>query len=75
MKLRLSDSASFAALAEHFGLQAEMCRQMALTAARPFKESWLELAAEWTKLAEETEAKSGGKPDDAPGGNHPRLPI
>ena len=57
MRLCLSDAASFAVLAEHYRSQAQMCRQMALVTVNPFKEGWLEFAAEWTKLAEETEAK------------------
>jgi hypothetical protein len=32
---------------------------MALATVNPFKEGWLEFAAEWTKLAEETEVKAG----------------
>jgi hypothetical protein len=58
MRLCLSDAASFAVLAEHYRSQAQMCRQMALVPVKPFKEGWLEFAAEWTKLAEETEAKA-----------------
>jgi hypothetical protein len=58
MRLCLSDAASFAALAEHYRSQAQMCRQMALATVNPFKEGWLQFAAEWTKLAAETEAKA-----------------
>jgi len=58
MRLRLTDAASFAVLAEHYGSQAQVCRQMALMTVSPFKEVWLDLAAEWTKLAQETEAKA-----------------
>ena len=59
MRLRFSDAASFAWLAEHYRYQAEMCRQMAsTTAGRHIKEGWLEFAEEWTKLAGETEAKA-----------------
>jgi hypothetical protein len=58
MRLRLSDAATSAVLAEHYRTQAEVCRQMALMTVKPFKEVWLELAAEWTKLARETEAKA-----------------
>jgi hypothetical protein len=32
--------------------------QMALMTVSPFKEVWLELAAEWTKLAQEQEAEA-----------------
>ena len=51
MRLRLSDAVNPAVLVEHFGAQAEMCHQMARMAVSPFKEGWLEFAAEWTKLA------------------------
>ena len=57
MRLRLSDAATFSVLAEHYRAQAEVCRQMALMAAGPLKESWLEFADEWTKLAKDAEAK------------------
>src|SRR5262245_33445575 len=53
MRLRLSDAATSAVLAEHYSAQAEMCHQAARMAVSPFKEGWLELAAEWTKLARE----------------------
>lgn len=55
MRLRLSDVAPSAVLAEHYRLQAELCHQMARATVSPFKEGWLELAEEWTKLAQETE--------------------
>jgi hypothetical protein len=58
MRLRLSDAASFALLVEHYRAQAEMCRQMAGMTTSPIKEGWLEFAAEWTKLARETEARA-----------------
>jgi len=58
MRVRLSDAASFAVLAEHYRAQAEVCQQMAWMTVSPFKEGWLELAAEWKKLAQETEAKA-----------------
>ena len=57
MRLRLSDVAPSAVLAEHYRAQAELCHQMARMTVSPFKEGWLELAAEWTNLARETEAK------------------
>ena len=58
MRLRLSDAATTSAvLAEHYRAQAEMCHQMARMAVSPFKEGWLEFAAEWTKLAREQEEK------------------
>jgi hypothetical protein len=58
MRLRLSDAATSAVLAEHYRTQAEVCRQMALMTVKPFKEGWLDLAAEWAKLAREAEAKA-----------------
>jgi hypothetical protein len=58
MRLRLSDAATFAVLAEHYRTQAEVCRQTALMTVSPFKEGWLELAAEWAKLAVEAGAKA-----------------
>jgi len=58
MRLRLSDAASFAVLAEHYSSQAQLCHQMARVTVSPFKEGWLELAAEWTKLKREIEAKA-----------------
>jgi len=57
MRLRLSDASTVAALAEHYHAQAGICRQMALMTVSPFEDGWLELAAEWTKLARETEAR------------------
>ena len=57
MRLRLSDVAPSAILAEHYRVQAELCNQMARAAVSPFKVSWLELSEEWTNLARETEAK------------------
>jgi hypothetical protein len=57
MSLRLTDAASSTVLTEHFRSQAETCHQMAGITVNPFKQSWLDLAAEWTKLAQETEAK------------------
>jgi hypothetical protein len=55
MRVRLSDLATPAVLADHYRLQAEMCHQMARITVSPIKEVWLELAAEWTKLARERE--------------------
>jgi hypothetical protein len=45
MRLRLSDAATAAVLAEHYRTQAAACQQMALMSVSPFKEVWLELAA------------------------------
>jgi hypothetical protein len=58
MRLRLSDAASFAFLAEQYRTHAVMCRQMASMTVGPIKEGWLEFADEWTKLAQETEVKA-----------------
>jgi len=58
MRLRLSDAATSSFLAEHYRAQAEMCQQMARMTVSPFKEGWLEFAAEWTNLAREQEAKA-----------------
>ena len=58
MRLRLSDATTSAVLAEHYRAQAEMCHQMARMTVSPFKEGWLEFAAEWTKLAQEQEEKA-----------------
>jgi len=58
MRLRLSDAATFAFLAEHYNTQAEVCLQLARATVSPVKDSWLELAAEWTKLARDAEARA-----------------
>ena len=58
MRLRLSDATTSAVLGEHYRVQAEMCHQMARMTVSPFKEGWLEFAAEWTKLAQEQEGKA-----------------
>jgi hypothetical protein len=55
MRVRLSDAATSAVLAEHYRMQAEVCHQMARMTVNPVKGVWLELAAEWTKLARERE--------------------
>ena len=57
-RLRLSDAAAFAFLAEHYHTQAEVCHQLARVTVSPVKDGWLELAAEWTKLARETDARA-----------------
>jgi hypothetical protein len=54
MRLRLSDAATSAVLVEHYSAQAQVCHQMARMSVSPFKEVWLELANEWTKLERET---------------------
>ena len=54
-EMRFSDAASSPVLAEHFRGQAEMCQQMAGVTVSPFKEGWLEFAAEWTKLAQDAD--------------------
>lgn len=53
MRLRLSDAATSAVLAEYYRTQAQVCHQMAQMTVSPFKEGWLELAEEWAKLAQE----------------------
>jgi hypothetical protein len=58
MRLRLSDAATSAVLAEYYHAQAEVCQQMARMTVSPFKEVWLGLAAEWAKLAQEQQAKA-----------------
>jgi hypothetical protein len=59
MRLRLSDAATSAVLAEHYSTQATVCHQMARMTVSPFKEVWLEFAAGWTKLEREArEAKA-----------------
>ena len=58
MRVRLSDAATSAVLAEHFRTQATACQQMALMSVSPFREVWLEIAAEWAKLAQEQEAQA-----------------
>ena len=60
MRLCLSDVAAFAFLANNYHTQAEMCLQMARVTVSPVKDGWLELAAEWTKLARETDARAAG---------------
>ena len=57
MRLRLSDATTSAVLAAHYREQAEMCHQMSRMTESPFKEGWLEFAAEWTKLAREQEER------------------
>ena len=63
MRLRLSDAATSAFLAGHYRAQADMCQQMARMTVSPFKEGWLEFAAEWTNLAREQEAKAKQTPE------------
>jgi hypothetical protein len=58
MRLRLSDAATSAVLAEHHRTQAMACQQMALITLSPFRDIWLELAAGWKKLAQEQEAEA-----------------
>src|ERR1700747_2357487 len=58
MRLRCPHPAPPAVLAEHYRTQATACQQMALMSVRPFREVWLELAAEWRKLADEQEAQA-----------------
>ena len=46
-------------LAETFSTQADYCRHMAEEPDGAFDEPWVLLAAAWTKLADETKARSG----------------
>ena len=66
--MRLSDATTSAVLAEHYRAQAEMCHQMARMTVSPFKEGWLEFAAEWMKLAREQEAKAKPTGSELPAG-------
>jgi hypothetical protein len=53
------DAAWFKALAERYLDEAAVCDQMArATDLRASKEEWLRLAAEWTRLAIEADARS-----------------
>ena len=45
-------------LAEEYSTHADHCRHMAESAPDAFREEWVRLAATWTRLAEETKAKS-----------------
>jgi hypothetical protein len=45
-------------LAEAYSTQADYCRGMAEESGGTFDEPWVLLAAAWTKLAEETKARS-----------------
>ena len=69
MRLRLSDATTSAVLAEHYRAQVEMCHQMARMTVSPFKEGWLEFAAEWTKLAREKEEKAKLVESEMPDGD------
>jgi len=68
MRLRLSDATTSAVLAEHYRAQAEMCHQMARMTVSPFKEGWLQFAAEWTKLAQEQKGKAKPADSEMPAG-------
>ena len=68
MRLRLSDATTSAVLAAHYREQAEMCHQMARMTVSPFKEGWLEFAAEWTNLAREQEEKAKPADSEMPAG-------
>ena len=69
MRLRLSDATTSAVLGAHYREQAEMCHQMARMTVSPFKEGWLEFAAEWTKLAREQEEKPKPAGSEMPAGD------
>jgi hypothetical protein len=68
MRLRLSDATNSAVLAAHYRGQAEMCHQMARMTVSPFKEGWLEFAAEWTRLAQGQEEKAKPAESEMPAG-------
>ena len=70
MRLRLSDATTSAVLGEHYRVQAEMCHQMARMTGSPFKEGWLEFAAEWTKLAREQGEKAKPAESAMPAAEH-----
>jgi hypothetical protein len=46
------------ALAAHYRQQADTCLRMAEQALSPYDEEWLRLAAKWTKLARQAEARN-----------------
>jgi hypothetical protein len=52
------DAAWFIALAERYRDEAAACDQMARATDDLSKDEWLRLAAEWTRLATEADARS-----------------
>ena len=52
------DAARLDELAEAYTTQADYCHHMAEGPGGTFDEPWVLLAAAWTKLAEETKARS-----------------
>ena len=55
----MTDTDHFDSLAETYSTQADYCRHMAEEPDGAFDEPWVLLAAAWTKLADETKARSG----------------
>jgi hypothetical protein len=51
-----TDAACFEILAENYRSEAEVCRQRAAATGGSEKEEWLQLSAEWTRLAKEADA-------------------
>jgi hypothetical protein len=48
-----TDSARLDKLSQEYSTHADYCRHMAEAASPSFKGEWMQLAASWTKLAEE----------------------
>jgi len=55
----MTDTEQLDRLAETYSTQADYCRHMAEEPDGAFDESWVLLATAWTKLAQETKARSG----------------
>jgi hypothetical protein len=53
-----SDLERLRKLAEMYNTHAEFCREAAELTVNPTRERWLGLAARWTRLAEEADARS-----------------
>jgi hypothetical protein len=51
-----TDAACFGVLAENYRSEAEVCRQMSAVTGGSQKEEWLQLSAEWIRLAKEADA-------------------
>ena len=57
--MKQTDAERLDKLAEEYRTHADYCRHMAEgTASLSFKDEWVRLAASWTKLADETKARS-----------------
>jgi len=55
----MTDTEQLDRLVETYSKQADYCRHMAEEPDGAFDESWVLLATAWTKLAQETKARSG----------------